>query len=65
MTEKIKCEICGELLPIEIYMQHKFNTHGIDIYAKMRSQARIRGMAWTGLVFTIGVLVGILMRGLL
>ena len=63
--DKTACERCGKELPTGIYVQHLYRAHGIDVWKIMQSRARTKGLAWTGMVLLIGVLLGILLRGMI
>ena len=60
-----RCEKCGELVPGDALLKHLSDAHGLDVMNFMRIAKTWRGMAWSGMILTIGVILGILLRGMI
>lgn len=64
-SEKIKCRICSAEISQDELLAHLGKAHNFDVMRYMKFWKTWRGLAWTFVVFSVGVVLGILVRGLL
>lgn len=58
------CPKCKKKIHNGLLLAHLGKEHGLDVMNYMKFWKTWRGLTWTSLIFAIGVILGILVRGL-
>lgn len=65
MSKIIKCPRCNLMVQEDMFLQHLGDRHGLDVMKCMKMWKTGKGLLLIGIVFSIGMILGILVRGFL